>query len=367
MNNFINKLIFFLVFFSIFVLNQNLNANNSKIVFELNGKYYSTIDIENRLKYLKLINFNENISYQTAKIDFKSIILFDQFYLEKRIDKVNPEESYNEMFGKYINNEVKIELQKIFKNLDKNIILNNIKYDLQRRNIIEKNIQKNISQIFDNLETYNFLLYNYMIDYYILNNETYENLIKNNFTINELKKEELDNILINNDIKYLYKSKQVNDFENLDNNLKKNILIGKNFIIQNDSNTTLMLINKKLRSKNTVKFIINEITSPNIINEINLKCNNENILKNSKEVIIEQKKYKANKINPQIVDSLSNINDFVTFKTEGLYKYFVLCDYELDSNYLKDVAVRDKVNYFAELIELDFVNYYSKYFLINEL
>ena len=80
-----------------------------------------------------------------------------------------------------------------------------------------------------------------------------------------------------------------------------------------------------------------------------------------------KKKYEANKLNVKIIDSLSEINDYIVFDTDGLYKYFVLCDYELDSNYFKDMTIREKINYFAELIELDFVNYYSKYFLLNEL
>ena len=183
MNNLKPKFIFYIILILLISVSSCLRANNSKIVFELKGSYYSTIDIENRLKYLKLINFNNNISFETAKIDFKSIILFNEYYIEKNINPVNPEKSFNSMFSKYINKETNTVLQNIYENLDKSIILNNIKYDLQRRNIIEKNIQKNINKIFDNLETYNFLLYNYIIDYYIFNKESYEEIIKNNIEI----------------------------------------------------------------------------------------------------------------------------------------------------------------------------------------
>ena len=155
--------IIFIIFFLVFFSNKIHSLSNSKIVFELQNNYYSTIDIENRQKYLKLINFNHNISYDTAKIDLKSVILFNQFYLDKKIKSVDPNETYEVLFNKYINKESDIKLQKIFDNLEKNIILTNIKFDLQRRNIIEKNIQKNKNKIFEDLETYNLLLYNYII------------------------------------------------------------------------------------------------------------------------------------------------------------------------------------------------------------
>ena len=83
--------------------------------------------------------------------------------------------------------------------------------------------------------------------------------------------------------------------------------------------------------------------------------------------MVNERKYEANRLNVQIIDSLSEINDYIVFNADDLYKYFVLCDYELDSNYFKDMTIREKINYFAELIELDFVNYYSKYYLLNEL
>ena len=367
MTDLIKKIIFIIIFSSIFYSFQISSSNNSKIVFELQGNYYSTIDIENRQKYLKLVNFNNNITYETAKIDLKSIILFDQFYLDRRIEPVNPNETFNQLFAKYINNEVNLELQNLYNNLEKNIILTNIKYDLQRRNIIEKNIQKNKNKIFEDLETYNLLLYNYKIDYYILNKNTYNELIKNEIIVEDLEKDDWDKILLNNNINYLYKNKDVNDFKNLDYKIKEYISIGQNFTIETDTNITIILIKKSLKSLDTVKFLINEVSTSKKINEVDLKCNKIQNLKSDEEIMVNEKKYEANKLNVKIIDSLSEINDYIVFDTDGLYKYFVLCDYELDSNYFKDMTIREKINYFAELIELDFVNYYSKYFLLNEL
>ena len=367
MTEFFKKFIFFITFAIIFYSFQINSTNNSKIVFELQGNYYSTIDIENRQKYLKLVNFNNNISYETAKIDLKSIILFNQFYLDKKIEPVNPNETFDVLFAKYINKETVIDLQNIYKNFDKNIILTNIKYDLQRKNIIEKNIQKNKNKIFEDLETYNFLLYNYNIDYYIFDIDIYNELINNQIKVEDLVKEDLDNILLNNNIEYLYKNKEVNDFKNLDYKIKEYISIGQNFTIETDTNITIILIKKSLKSLDTVKFLINEVSTSKKINEIDLKCNKIQNLRSDEGIMVNEKKYEANKLNVKIIDSLSDINDYIVFHTDGLYKYFVLCDYELDSNYFKDMTIREKINYFAELIELDFVNYYSKYYLLNEL
>ena len=75
---------------------------------------------------------------------------------------------------------------------------------------------------------------------------------------------------------------------------------------------------------------------------------NNHVVENADVIKItlqNEKKYEANKLNVKIIDSLSDINDYIVFHTDGLYKYFVLCDYELDSNYFKDMTIREKINY----------------------
>ena len=61
-------------------------------------------------------------------------------------------------------------------------------------------------------------------------------LINNQIKVEDLVKEDLDNILLNNNIEYLYKNKEVNDFKNLDYKIKEYISIGQNFTIETDTN-----------------------------------------------------------------------------------------------------------------------------------
>ena len=49
---------------------------------------------------------------------------------------MDTEKTYELLFSKYINKEVSNELQILYNNLEKKVILTNIKYDLQRRNIL---------------------------------------------------------------------------------------------------------------------------------------------------------------------------------------------------------------------------------------
>ena len=87
----IDKFIIFILILLTLITKEIYSTSNSKIVFEIKGKYYSTIDIENRQKYLQLVSSNKNISYETAKKDLKSVILFNQFYLENNLKNVNEE------------------------------------------------------------------------------------------------------------------------------------------------------------------------------------------------------------------------------------------------------------------------------------
>jgi len=363
----IDKFIIFILILLTLITKEIYSTSNSKIVFEIKGKYYSTIDIENRQKYLQLVSSNKNISYETAKKDLKSVILFNQFYLENNLKNVNEEELFVLLFNRYLNNQTEDYFQKIYNNFEKKNILKNIKYDIQRKNIIEKNIQMKKFKIFENLETYNLLIYNYIVDYYIFSIESYNKLLNKNFKFDELNTNYLNEILINNNIKYLYKNKEVNDFSNLDNELKNYITNGKSTSLKKDKNVTIIIINKLLKSKEKVKFIINELTSKEKISESDLKCERYNNLAKDDKILSNKKTYDVKKLNNQIVDNLTKIDDFLVFQSNNSYKYFVLCGYELDNNYFKDMTVGERINYFAELIEIDFVNYYTKYYLLNEL
>ena len=47
---------FFLSFFCLIILNQNINSKENKILFKVNNEIITSIDIFNELKYLVIIN-----------------------------------------------------------------------------------------------------------------------------------------------------------------------------------------------------------------------------------------------------------------------------------------------------------------------
>ena len=84
------------IFLFIFLLNNNLIAKE-KIVFSINQKSYTTIDIENKINYLLFINqFKQteenikNISYQVKDIIIEDELLNEyNLYSSENIKKVN--------------------------------------------------------------------------------------------------------------------------------------------------------------------------------------------------------------------------------------------------------------------------------------
>ena len=84
------------IFLFIFLLNNNLIAQE-KIVFSINQKSYTTIDIENKINYLLFVNqFKQteenikNISFQVKDIIIEEELLKE--YIEKRNIKISEED-----------------------------------------------------------------------------------------------------------------------------------------------------------------------------------------------------------------------------------------------------------------------------------
>ena len=159
-----NKILKKIAVISIIFFSYSLNAEEiEKRIFLISNNSYTTIDFQERILYLKLLtNENINLSNKEIKKDFISVLLFNEF------SKKNNIEFSNEILIDYSNKIIstyKKKFPKKFNNIINNlnnyeeIIKKNVKYDYQRKIVIEQKLNnKNIENYrTDLLQKMNFI------------------------------------------------------------------------------------------------------------------------------------------------------------------------------------------------------------------
>ena len=240
-NTLIKKLILILV---ILISYPSYGKNVNNLLFSLNNKIYTTIDLENRKKYLRLIN-SPLTDNEEILDDYIKVIFFDHFYR-------NNNENENELFGiinQYYNdllkNNGKVNSQNNYKN-DKTY--QQVKLEMQRKILIERELEKFRNIIF----AYNVEEISNIYDIYISYVSIDSNIKKK--LENILNKKELGDISVikrlldENNFSYLFKSKKLNNTEKLDISIKdaidKNM---KNFILETSDNFIIGKIDKIIK------------------------------------------------------------------------------------------------------------------------
>ena len=85
----IKQLLFVII---ILICQPSFGKNVNNLLFSLNNKIYTTIDLENRINYLRLIN-STLTNYEEILDDYIKVIFFDQYYRNN-----NKNENENELF-----------------------------------------------------------------------------------------------------------------------------------------------------------------------------------------------------------------------------------------------------------------------------
>ena len=141
-----------------------------RILFSINDEIYTTIDLNNRINYLKVIsNDNDQLTNEYFIKDFISVLLYNEHAKEYRIN-VN-EKTLNDYF-----NDILINYKKISSNvqINKKELLKNVRYDYQRKLILESLLNRKKNNI---LREENEILdiYNIKLDYFTFNSEINKN------------------------------------------------------------------------------------------------------------------------------------------------------------------------------------------------
>lgn len=357
--NFLNKII--LVWLAIFLCNS-LKAENTKILFKINSKVYTSVDYENRIKYLEFVGDNNNISKKIILDDYVSSIIFFEFYQNlkskndysnKILEIYNNVEKQNRLNKKILNYEV-----------NKENILKNIRLDLIRKTILEDiiNSNENIIKIEkDDID----LLYKFTLQYINIISENIEDL-KNYFNNNTKNINEVRNYLKKKEIKFLYEEDEIFDLDEINENLKKEILLNNNFFYVQNSNNQITFI-YILKEFETYDGLIANLFSystkkNNEVNSVDCKYLIEN--KNSEKITNQE--YEYSKLNNKLKNQLININDFVKFTNEEEFIYIYLCDIKYDRNLLNKYEFNKRLNSNVNILEKKFLKENSKIFNLQK-
>ena len=104
---------FFLSFFCLIILNQNINSKENKILFKINNEIITSLDILNEIKYLETINkqFKNAEKKQAFEIAKRSLIRekIKEIELKKVVKEIKLEDKFlNNILSNYFK-QIKIE------------------------------------------------------------------------------------------------------------------------------------------------------------------------------------------------------------------------------------------------------------------
>ena len=219
----------------IFILLTSYICNaKEEVLFTVNNKPFTTIDLNQRIHYLNLFNdFNINEIEKSKFIDdLISLVIFDEFGSRRTIN-INKEKILIIFDTLKNKNQLKIQ-EHIERNvLSKEIILENIRLDLLRDNIIDRFLVDRINKI--NIFTNNNIdIFNIELNYVIFDYR-YKDKIEDAY--NKLLEKEIkyiEKLLKNNQVEYNYFTKKITNLDRINNKLRNVILENKNkfFIIE---------------------------------------------------------------------------------------------------------------------------------------
>lgn len=346
--------IIIIIFYSNVVISK---TTSNKILFNLNNKVFTKIDLENRIKYIRIgndLNSKEIDNDELKEIldDYVSSLVFFEYYIEERIKIKNLNEEVENLFKENISSKLK---DSNYGNQEISNLKKNLEIDVVRRKIIEKflNSEKKLTKQTNLLD----LIYNYNLSYININEK---DIIGMNLS-NIKNREDFNNFKIrleDNNINFLYKSDDINE-SYIISELIKNIINNnqKIYFERKDGFIILISLEKNLESYEGIFVKLTNFNSTNSIDESDLNCNNINKLTNIKKK--NYKEYEYIKLNEQVKNNLKSINDYMVYKNENVYNYIFLCELNYNEKLLNTINFNKKVDWFANKIQINFLTKYK--------
>ena len=325
----------------IIISNSTKAEEVEKILFSINDEIYTTIDINNRINYLRLLSINNtNLTNENYLKDFISVLLYNEYVREYKIN-IN-EKILNDFFNSILTSYKK-EKSNIYINEEE--LLKNVRYDYQRKIILESLLNKKKDSILRE-ENNTLDIYNIKLDYFTFNSDINENLdqILELIDFNDIKlsKANLKHKLFD----YIYFTKVINSFENIDDALKNEIINNKKvFIIKKNNYILIGKTTKEFKNNINLKITFFKITSNEEINSEIIVCNNLDNIKTEKNISVEKfDKIKISKISNIIKKDLISINDIILINKDNSKYYLILCEFDYNPKTSKEVIIDNKIN-----------------------
>lgn len=341
-------LLFFLYSAAVFSL-------ENKILFKIRDKAFTSLDYENRLKYLDFVGNNNDLNKNIIINDYISANLFYEYYKNSKenidINKVN--EIYENIRKINLENNKKYTYV-----INKKIILENIKLDFVRKTILERILNSSLT----NLKTSDKeidLLYDIKIRYLHLQNKNVSKLLKEINKIANINIENIQSYLEKNNISYYTNEKKINNIQTVNKVIREKIISNeKFFVIEKENKLSFIFIDKNFVTYDGIIANIFSIRSKNTMNDNDLKCMNLNNSINNEYIL--SKEYKFNSLNNELKENLLDINDFVKFEDNNEKIYIVLCNIKFDKDLLNNINLNKQINLNVNEIENKFIKKYSK-------
>ena len=346
------KFIFFLLISHYSYGNENIS---NQILFKINNKVFTDIDLEERREFVALINnrlpskFSE-IENREIFNDYISSLIFYEYYIQNKVNFKNLNDEIDLIYKNKLQLSEKLDQLQIKK------IKFNTKIDLIRNKIIEEKLNSNKELLLKEVTKLD-LLYNYSLKNIIIK----ENLIEKKIIKNVDDKEKFDNLknfLIKNKINFFYKEDNIEDNTIISTKIKK--IINQNipiYIEKENGYIYLISIEKNLESYEGIFVKLINFKSSKPFEKVDLKCDKlKETIDINKTVF---KEYEYSNLNNNIKNSLKTINDYILFKNNDEYNYVILCDLTYDEKLLKNINFNKNVNSLVKKIQRNFIKKYK--------
>ena len=336
------KIKYLIILFIILISNNSYSLE--KILFEINNKSYTTIDLNSRIKYLKIINSSlEN--YDEIVDDFLSVIVFSLYSDERKIRVKN--KTINEYYSK-VSNDIISEDE-----LKKQLYL-----DINRKKAIESIIKNNKVELNFKYDVNN--IYNYRIKVFSTSQDNEQLIMDNSNLISNFEKIKL--LFENKDINYQYSEKILKNIDKVDKKIKekiKNRIF--NFQVKNNGYISYFKIDLNFKDQLNPLLSFYRIETNQFLEEDDLYCQNLNSLSNNKNIKIkEYQDIDYSSLNNKIKESIKFINDFTILKKND---FILLCDIKIDkekhNEILKNEIIEKKVEEISKNLISDYIIKYN--------
>ena len=368
------RIIYTFILIIILISSKVFSSEKDSLLFSINEKLFTTIDLEKRILYLDLF---EIISKKPSTIernpyidDLISISLFDEFAKRKKIiiEKQLIDKYYDQIINNFERqNQISFHESEHFINIDKETILKNIKFDLQRKKILELLLKQN-NKDYSSIKNQNDILKIFKINfiYLIIENKFKEKYKSLDIKINNKKINEIREILNKNDINYNFYQKEIINLDKIDSQIKLRVEENINeFEIFNESYFLIGKIDKNIKKNIDLKYTFFQIfTEKSKKNDPSFeKINCQNINNEKIQNVYKIKKYEnysVEKLNISILENLINKNDKVMINNNDQNYLLLLCNINYNNEMAVNLSINENMQEDANVIESEFIKYQKR-------